>query len=366
MLKFHAFKFLENKEVTAAYLSRINLKGQHRAYQISYCPKLPPFIREQLSYSEVFEIFQEKDRKLIDQLPLRYVTQRLKSHFTEHMIKNQITQVLRVPLCKINDNVFFLFLLSKNEVLNSRDFTNLIDKEINSIISKVKVFFKSLQKIKSLFLSYRKILELKGDETFPHMERVAVYSHEIALQTWILANQLNRQDILTRFSPLTFETLKLAATIHDIGKLAIPENILNKPSKLTKEEFEIIKTHSEKGMEIINTAFPQKEAYNEDLFSQELYAIINITKGIIHQHHERVDGTGYPRGLKGNEIGLFSKIVSVADVFDAITSKRIYKARQSTKLAINEMVEEQFEKYDPLILEALLRTQDKSLLQSIQ
>jgi putative two-component system response regulator len=79
-----------------------------------------------------------------------------------------------------------------------------------------------------------------------------------------------------------------------------------------------------------------------------------------------MDGTGYPNGLKGHEVGLFSKIVSVADVFDAITSKRIYKAKQSPEIALTEMVKEQYNKYDPLILEALFRTQNKSLLQSIQ
>lgn len=300
---------------------------------------------------------------MIDELPLRYITQTHKSTFTEQMIKKNISVVIRVPLCRINNIVFFLIIVSENDSFCNKDFLDLLCSERTSMCSKIHNFYSALIKIKNLFLSYRKILELKGDETFPHMERVAVFSHEIALKTRYLANQLNRQDLSKQFSPLTLEALKLAATIHDIGKLAIPENILNKPSKLTKEEFEIIKTHSEKGMEIINTAFPYNDTLESDLFSRELYAIIDITKEIIHQHHERIDGTGYPRGLKGQEISLFSKIVSVADVFDAITSKRIYKAKQSSQLAITEMIEEQFDKYDPLILEALLRIQNKTLLQ---
>jgi len=366
VLTFDAYHFLENKEVTAAYLSRIDHKGHHTSYQITGCRNLPPFFEEHVQSAGLFQIFQETDITIIDQLPLRYITQTKKSPFTETIIKNDISLLLRVPLCKNNNSVFFLFILSDNDSLCNRDFMDLLVEERKKMSAKVRVFYASLMKIKNLFLSYRKILELKGDETFPHMERVAVYSHKIALKTWQLAHQLKRKDILKKFSPFVFETLKLAATIHDIGKLAIPETILNKPSKLTKEEFEIIKTHSEKGMEIIHTAFPNKESFERDLFSPELHAIIDITKEIIYQHHERLDGTGYPRGLKEHDIGLFSKIVSVADVFDAITSKRVYKAEQSSNIAIDEMIYQQSEKYDPLILEALLRTQNKSSLQSLQ
>jgi len=366
VLTFDSFRFFENPNIAAAYLSRVDYKGRHLAYQISNCLNLPPFIEEQIPHSHALKIFQEKEIKLINELPLRYITQNQKSVFTENMIKKNITAVLRMPLGRIENVTFFLSILSENDYICGREFVEQLLKEKESMTDKIYAFYSALLTIKNLFLSYRKILELKGDETFAHMERVAVYSHEIALRTWHLANQLNQQELLKKFSPFTFETLKLAATIHDVGKLAIPENILNKPSKLTKEEFEIIKTHSAKGMEILNTAFPTKGYARGELFSKELYAIIDVTKEIIYQHHERMDGTGYPNGLKGHEVGLFSKIVSVADVFDAITSKRIYKAKQSPEIALTEMVKEQYNKYDPLILEALFRTQNKSLLQSIQ
>lgn len=366
MLTFNAYQFLQDKNITAAYLSHVDYKGHHLSYQITNCHYLPPFIEEKLPQSQTIKIFQEKEIKVIDELPLRYITQNHKSTFTEHMIKKNITVVFRVPLCKIENVVYFLNILTESDSICKKEYLDLLNFEKEAICLKIQAFYSALLRIQNLFLSYRKILELKGDETFAHMERVAVFSHEIALNTWKLANQLNRQDLLKKFSPFTFETLKLAATIHDVGKLAIPENILNKPSKLTKEEFEIIKTHSAKGIEILNTAFPYNGSVQSRLFSDELYAIIDITKEIIYQHHERMDGTGYPRGLKGQQIGLFSKIVSVADVFDAITSKRIYKEKQTSQMALAEMVKEQYEKYDPLILEALLRTQKRSLLESIQ
>jgi len=366
VLSFDACRLLGNKEIKGIFLSHIDHKGYHASYQISHCAQLPLFFKERISLSQLNHIFQEKEIVFIDQLPLRYVTQSHKSTFTECMIKNRITQVYRIPLGKINQIRFFVFILLEADVSSRKSFLDLLETEKIKLHSKIMNFYHSLIKIRHLFLSYRKILELKGDETFPHMERVAIYSHEIAIQTWYLAHELSRNDILRKFTPLTLEALKLAATIHDIGKLAIPDIILSKPSKLTKEEFEIIKTHSVKGMEIISTAFPNTCSLQDDLFAPELSAIIEMTKKIIYQHHERIDGSGYPKGLKDQNIDLFSKIVSVADVFDAITSKRIYKTKQTSDLAVKEIVEDQFEKYDPLILEAFLRTQGKSRLQSLQ
>jgi len=357
---------LKYNEVDAAYLSQIDLTGKLSAYQIGSSDTFPPYIEESLSCVQVANIFEQTEISVMDQLPLRYVTQNKKSLFTELMTKNGVFSFIRLPLCQLNNRAYFLFLFSKKDLIESKALIQCVEGEKERLVEQVLSFFVSMDKIKDIFLSYRKILELKGDETFSHMERVAIYSYKIAIQTWHLARILRRKDILDEFTPFTFETLKLAATIHDVGKLAIPENILNKPSKLTKEEFEIIKTHSEKGLEIINTAFSHETVTRDDIYSPELYSIIDMTKEIIHQHHERLDGSGYPRGLKNNEIGLFSKIVSVADVFDAITSKRIYKASQSTKSAIKEMMQDQFDKYDPLILEALLRTQNMSLLQSVQ
>lgn len=366
VLSFDACRLFGNQEIKGMFLSYIDHKGYHSSYQISHCVQLPLFFKERICLSQLNHIFQEKDIVFIDQLPLRYVTQSHKSTFTECMIKNRITQVYRIPLGKINQIRFFVFILLEADVSSRKSFLDLLETEKIKLQSKIMNFYHSLIKIRHLFLSYRKILELKGDETFPHMERVAIYSHEIAIQAWYLAHELSRNDIIRKFTPLTLEALKLAATIHDIGKLAIPDIILSKPSKLTKEEFEIIKTHSVKGMEIINTAFPNTCYLQDDLFAPELSAIIEMTKKIIYQHHERIDGSGYPNGLKDQKIDLFSKIVSVADVFDAITSKRIYKTKQTSDLAVKEIVEDQFEKYDPLILEAFLRTQGKSRLQSLQ
>src|SRR5690606_1819289 len=104
------------------------------------------------------------------------------------------------------------------------------------------------------------------------------------------------------------EALGVGALLHDIGKIFIPPSILNKPSHLTDEEFEIVKAHTEYGYDLLRKQhqFPMVVAH------------------CAYQHHERIDGSGYPRGLKNYEIHKFGKIIGVADVFDAMTSNRVY------------------------------------------
>jgi len=115
--------------------------------------------------------------------------------------------------------------------------------------------------------------------------------------------------------------LELAGMYHDIGKISLPDAILNKPSKLTKEEFDVIKTHPEISYQILRAA----DEYS-DLAIHALH------------HHEKWDGSGYPSGLKGEEIPLFSRIISVADAFEAMTAVRPYKNRMSVKDALDEII----------------------------
>ena len=104
------------------------------------------------------------------------------------------------------------------------------------------------------------------------------------------------------------------ASMHDIGKIAIPDSIILKPAKLTQDEFELIKSHTTKGAEIIQ----QRVRLNDR-------AIFEYAYDIARHHHEKYDGNGYPDGLKGDEISIAAQIVSLVDVYDALTSKRVYK-----------------------------------------
>lgn len=133
--------------------------------------------------------------------------------------------------------------------------------------------------------------------------------------------------------------LGLGALLHDIGKTQIPENIVNKPEKLTIEEFNVMKKHTELGYLILS---------NTESISKE------STDVILH-HHERVDGGGYPKGISGDEIPEFSKIVSLADVFDATTSDRVYRDRIDPYTAVEYILGETDKKFDKQIVRVFLK-----------
>ena len=133
-----------------------------------------------------------------------------------------------------------------------------------------------------------------------------------------------------------------ASSLHDIGKIYIPEEILNKPGRLTDEEFKIMKTHSELGAEIIqNMNFPKDNP------------LVHTSWEICRWHHERWDGKGYPDGLKGEKIPISAQVVSIADVYDALTSERCYKKAFDHDTAIQMILDGQCGQFNPRLLKCL-------------
>ena len=138
--------------------------------------------------------------------------------------------------------------------------------------------------------------ETHSKETINHVSKVAKYSEKFALLLGLGEDKA--------------ELIKKATLMHDIGKVGIPNAILNKPGRLTKDEFEQVKKHAELGYKILN-------------YSKR--PVLQIAATIAWEHHEKWDGSGYPRGLTGNDIHLYGRITAVADVFDALGSQRCYK-----------------------------------------
>src|SRR5437870_8686635 len=149
-------------------------------------------------------------------------------------------------------------------------------------------------------------IEAKDQTTHDHLQRVRVYAIEVAKELGMEGSEL--------------EALHAAALLHDIGKLAVPEHIISKPGRLTPEEFEKIKIHPSVGAEILERVnFP--------------YPVVPIVRA----HHEKWDGTGYPMGLRGPEIPLGARILSVADCFDALSSDRSYRPALSAEDALRHV-----------------------------
>lgn len=134
-----------------------------------------------------------------------------------------------------------------------------------------------------------------------------------------------------------------ASALHDIGKISIPEHILNKPGRLTPEEFEIIKTHSAIGAKIL-----EDTPYHSD------NALVNAAHDICRWHHERWDGRGYPDGLKGDEIPIGAQVVALADVYDALVSERVYKSAYSHKKAMEMILNGECGEFNPLLMKCLV------------
>ncbi len=148
-------------------------------------------------------------------------------------------------------------------------------------------------------------------------------------------------------TPEKIEKITMAASMHDVGKISIPDAILNKPGRLTAEEFEIMKSHTTKGFDILNSI----EVGQDDEFS-------TYCREICRYHHERYDGRGYPDRLVGDEIPIWGQIVSLVDVYDALVSPRVYKPPYSHERALEMIVNGECGVFNPKLLEGLAACAD--------
>ena len=222
--------------------------------------------------------------------------------------------------------VVYVDALSKNRLFTEADL-NLLE----SFASLAALSIRNVRLAASLRLAYKetvyalvKALEAKDAYTRGHSERVAEYSERCAKRYGMGMQRL--------------EVLYSAALLHDIGKIGIREAILNKPGKLTTEEYDHVKTHPEISEAIvIGLTFLRAEYY------------------ILMQHHERYDGKGYPRGLKGDEITLEGAIIQVADAWDAMTSRRIYRRNLDLEEALKELRRNGGTQFNPDVVEVFAR-----------
>lgn len=185
-------------------------------------------------------------------------------------------------------------------------------------------------------LAYREMVlrlslaaEMKDECTAGHLERMSQYAA-------LLANKIG-------WEPERVELLTEAAKMHDIGKLGIPDAILNKPGKLTDEEFRIMQSHTEIGARILAGSKSQ---------------LLQMASDIAISHHERYDGSGYPRRLSGSSIPEVGRIVAIADVFDALMSKRSYKSAWSLEETVGALKEEKGSHFDPYLVDQFLEEID--------
>jgi putative two-component system response regulator len=194
-----------------------------------------------------------------------------------------------------------------------------------------------------VIFSLARLVESRDSETGNHLERIRHYSRE--LTTAILKLDNPPKEIDTLFQDNIF----LTSPLHDIGKIGIPDYILLKPRSLDDQEFEIMKKHTVIGFETLNEALQK--------YPKADY--LRMSSEIALSHHERFDGSGYPHGLKGESIPLSARIVALADVYDALVSKRVYKEAYGHDVAKSIIENEKERHFDPMIVDAFFSCEDK-------
>ncbi|WNR43217.1 HD-GYP domain-containing protein [Paenibacillus roseipurpureus] len=179
---------------------------------------------------------------------------------------------------------------------------------------------------KEIIFRMGEIGESRSKETGNHVKRVAEYSYILALGLGMSQEEA--------------ELLKMASPMHDIGKVAIPDAVLNKPGKLTDEEFKLMQNHTLIG-------------YN--LLKNSTRHILKTAAVVAHEHHEKWNGRGYPRGIQGEEIHIYGRITAIADVFDALGSERVYKKAWELDRILQLFQEERGQHFDPDVVDAFFK-----------
>jgi HD-GYP domain-containing protein (c-di-GMP phosphodiesterase class II) len=263
-------------------------------------------------------------------------------------IKASITLPLKVS----GEPVGVIFFSSSRKNVYNEGHLNYLNTLVNSIAISFNqnIFINDI--LYSSVLALAKLAEARDEDTGEHLVRMKKYSRLI---TEILYDNKEYMDEIT----LEFiEMIERFSPLHDIGKVGIRDGILLKPGKLTPEEFEEMKKHTVYGAEVLRAAEDNMEKRGKSLFGMGL----EIAEG----HHEKWDGSGYPFGKKGLEIPLSARIVAVADVFDALTSRRPYKEAYSLEVSYGILAEGRGKHFDPVIIDIFMENKNKIEMQYYQ
>lgn len=270
------------------------------------------------------ELNQRKNRKVIEEIKLNYDEE-------DHIFaNNKVYRITREEIIDQGKIQGILYMMI--DITETYDYTERLKSDVRDMSREVT-------RIQHAVISgLADMVEARDDLTGMHIHNTSLY---VAIVAKALQKKRGRNSKLTDEH---VDTMIEAAPLHDIGKIAISDTILCKPGKLTPEEFETMKTHTAKGAKMIDDII-ERVGETEYLL---------MAKDMAYYHHERWDGTGYPQGLKGEEIPLCARIMAVADVYDALRSKRSYKEEFSEKTAVQIMKESSGTHFDPELVDIFL------------
>jgi HD-GYP domain-containing protein (c-di-GMP phosphodiesterase class II) len=213
-----------------------------------------------------------------------------------------------------------------------RDLLNIFCSNVAVAFDNISLAYELERTQKEVVERIGALAETRSEETGNHVRRVAEYCY-------LLARAAGMDEAEAQI-------LREAAPMHDIGKVGVPDSILNKPDKLTSEEFEVMKKHAEIGWKLLSGSNSR---------------LLDVSAVVAHEHHERYGGGGYPRGLKGEEISLYGRITAIADVFDALGSPRCYKPSWDTDRVFTYMEAQRGKQFDPDFIDLFLAQKEEIL-----
>ncbi len=246
-----------------------------------------------------------------------------KAEKDSHVLKDRTYHLTKER--EMYDNNWFIFYLLSVPMFTVGWVTwLLVKRHERKMQEQLEQANRQIEMGKQTVIAIARTVDAKDPRTSEHSKRVAIYSKQMAHEFGLDTKQC--QDI------------EWAAQMHDIGKIAIPDNILNKPSRLTDEEYAKMKSHTTHGAEIL----------------KDFTLLDNVIDGAQY-HHERYDGRGYPQGLAGENIPLFARIIGVADAFDAMTANRVYRQKMDFSYVLGEMERGRGTQFDPVFVDILLK-----------
>lgn len=274
-----------------------------------------------------------KENGLLAQLPVFLITAETSSQMIEEAYALGVVDVINKPV------VPYIVERRVNSVIElyqaRKRLGNVVELQQSKLLEQTKqIMTLSFGMIEALSTA----IEFRSGESGDHVRRI----HDI---TSIL---LRETELGAGLSEETIEQIALAAIMHDVGKIAIPDAILNKPGRLTSEEFEVMKTHTSQGSALLSR-IPQMREHGAYEYAYDI---------ALH-HHERWDGRGYPDGLKGDDITIWAQVVSIADVYDALVSKRVYKDAFGFDQAVEMIRSGQCGAFNPRLLKSFFSVEKR-------
>jgi|GEM_PF-522884 len=328
--------FLVCDRVSLAFLSGEGIVTYESVYTTYWKIKLEPGFSEKIEESEIDKFRYRYHPHIINDLN-DYGKEKDLSEALKLFLAEGVHSIISVPLFFHAKCVGFLFVSTREGTVYSKNQAHNVFQIVNIMKQKLYIEFLMEKTISETCSAFVSLVSEKDNETFQHIKRMSHYSYIIGKKYKETVSPL----------PVSFlRELLIYAPLHDIGKIGIPDDILHKPGRLSDEERAVMEKHVLIGEKVVKNMDEQfKSIFNHSLMDRAVE--------IISGHHEKYDGSGYPRGVKAKNIPLAGRIVAAADVFDALTSKRIYKEAMSIEEAIFVMKTQMNGHFDTEIVKCL-------------